>query len=321
MFEIPILYCNKENFMKSLSMRDGYRLIYRYEYKGLYYIGQTKNLRIRHLNHRHDSLRNRQFINSILIKHPEILPETIWMGLSEDTDDAERHYIREYDSLYPNGYNFESGGCRYKELSEDVRERISQSVRRKFKSEPNVREKQRSSMMTYAKPILQYTMDGEFVREFDSMEEARIAVNLKSGAGISQVCNGKGKNVAGGYQWRFKTEDYPLRIESVSPRVKVRNTHKEPEEPHVPRYVHLFGKMNHRYGTSWSEEHKRILSEKSKLQWAEADEETRGKWLNNLKNLNLEKMKPILQYDSEGNFIREFENVHELMEVYDISKT
>lgn len=53
-----------------------------------------------------------------------------------------------------------------------------------------------------AKPIIQTTLDGEFVKEYSSMSEAEKIDGYNS-AYISLVCNGKRKS-AYGYKWHFK---------------------------------------------------------------------------------------------------------------------
>lgn len=51
------------------------------------------------------------------------------------------------------------------------------------------------------KKVLQYSLDGDFVKEYSSISEAsrKTGVYVRS---ISSVCNGRGKT-AGGYIWKF----------------------------------------------------------------------------------------------------------------------
>lgn len=54
-------------------------------------------------------------------------------GIIESTphemlDDRERYWINEFNSLTPNGYNCSSGGNSKKELSECMKNKISNSV-------------------------------------------------------------------------------------------------------------------------------------------------------------------------------------------------
>lgn len=55
-----------------------------------------------------------------------------------------------------------------------------------------------------SKPVIQYTKDGKFVAEFESVNEAqrKTGVNISQ---ISKVCtNKKGYKSAGGYKWSYK---------------------------------------------------------------------------------------------------------------------
>lgn len=60
------------------------------------------------------------------------------------------------------------------------------------------------------KSVLQYDWDGNFLKEFNSLKEAAIAINGNS-ASISCVCSFK-KEQSKGYIWRYKTDNYPTKI-------------------------------------------------------------------------------------------------------------
>lgn len=55
-----------------------------------------------------------------------------------------------------------------------------------------------------SKPIIQLTLNDEFIKEFSSMHEAEKQTGIKH-SGISMCCNNKLKT-AGGYKWMFKTD-------------------------------------------------------------------------------------------------------------------
>ena len=55
---------------------------------------------------------------------------------------------------------------------------------------------------TKAKPVLQYNLQGCFVREWESATEAERQTNIKHN-NIAKVCKGKMKQT-GGYIWRYK---------------------------------------------------------------------------------------------------------------------
>lgn len=102
---------------------------------GKVYIGQTiVGLRKRRLSHINDSIANRDniyFHNSIRKYGPE---KFIWEELEadlpwEELDDMEYHYIKQYSSKYPNGYNLTEGGGGMKGyvITESHRKNLSES--------------------------------------------------------------------------------------------------------------------------------------------------------------------------------------------------
>jgi len=54
-----------------------------------------------------------------------------------------------------------------------------------------------------SKPVIQYTMDGDFVAEYDCISEAARVMGFASGGHIASVCRGRRKH-AGGFIWRYK---------------------------------------------------------------------------------------------------------------------
>lgn len=117
-------------------------------------------------------------------------------------DELERQYIKNLNTLAPNGYNLESGGIRNKNHSEKSKKKISKSLKGKYISEKHKQ----------SKKILQYDLDMNFIKEwFCGMDIER---ELKIGHSfVSRVCRGtkmkdrKGKlyipRTAGGFIWRY----------------------------------------------------------------------------------------------------------------------
>ena len=59
-------------------------------------------------------------------------------------------------------------------------------------------------------PVLQYDLDGNFIREFESVKEAREKYSSR----VQDCLSGK-TTQAGGFQWKYKTQDaYPLKIDA-----------------------------------------------------------------------------------------------------------
>ena len=65
-------------------------------------------------------------------------------------------------------------------------------------------------MNEFRKKILQYDLNGNFIKEWDSIKDAEVNLNIHS---ISSVCNKKLKS-AGGFFWAFKeSENFDLKLE------------------------------------------------------------------------------------------------------------
>lgn len=54
------------------------------------------------------------------------------------------------------------------------------------------------------KPVLQYDLDNNFIKEYPSMLDVQRKTGITTG-NISTVCNGN-RNTAGGYKWKFKKQ-------------------------------------------------------------------------------------------------------------------
>lgn len=68
-----------------------------------------------------------------------------------------------------------------------------------------------------SKPVCQYTREGEFIREYESIKEAARVIGTKDTGSISNCCNGKLKT-ASGYIWRHKGDKAPEPFKNVIKR-------------------------------------------------------------------------------------------------------
>ncbi len=105
-----------------------------------------------------------------------------------------------------NNYNYG------KTLSEEWKKKISESV----KGEKNGFFGKKHTNETLEKrrnPVLQYSLDGIFIREWQSMKSATIGTGVKD---ISMACSGK-IHSAGGFQWRKKLGTIDENIPSARP--------------------------------------------------------------------------------------------------------
>ena len=160
---------------------------------------------------------NKRFFSAIVkygwnnIKH-EILFENL---SQEEAEQKEIELIKEYHTDQEEyGYNMTSGGkgaknCTVsletreklrmantgKKASEETRKKLSEAKKGKFIGGKSVK----------ARKILQYDLDGNLIKEWDSLKDIERALNV-SYTCIWQVCNGKRKQVKG-YAWKYKDEN------------------------------------------------------------------------------------------------------------------
>jgi group I intron endonuclease len=138
----------------------------------------------------------------------------------KDLNVREKYWIKFYDSVKC-GLNLQHGGKGGKP-SIETREKISKSMVGQKRSletrikmsqskqnHPMFNEKWRENMRkgpwsskTNSKPILQFTIDGKFLREWDSSISACNELKLHKGP-LSCALNGVYKT-SGGYKWEFK---------------------------------------------------------------------------------------------------------------------
>lgn len=77
-----------------------------------------------------------------------------------------------------------------------------------------------SVVLKISKPLLQYDLDGNFIKEWVSVSEAHRILSIQR-QDIGQCCLDRGK-MAGGFQWRYKIEnDFPLKIDEYPYKKKI----------------------------------------------------------------------------------------------------
>lgn len=118
-------------------------------------------------------------------------------------------------------------------LSKEVKDKISKGntgkvrskeVREKYRlrmlGKPNVNKgkvltketKDKMSKNSSKYKLLQYGLEGNFIKEWNNANIAARELNIKSSICIRCCAHGKYK-VSGGYQWKIFTENYPFKIE------------------------------------------------------------------------------------------------------------
>lgn len=125
----------------------------------------------------------------------------------EKLDDAEIKWIAEKNTLWPRGYNFTTGGSSPR-ISEESRKKISQ----KMMGKNNHRFGMCGKYSSVSKPVYQYSKDGKFLKEYESMSLAQESTGIPFKS-ISACCtrkpdkNGYITKSAGGYMWKYADGD------------------------------------------------------------------------------------------------------------------
>ena len=140
----------------------------------------------------------------------------------EQALELESELMKWYDSV-ENGYNVSEYGSGDFKRSEESKNKMSNSHTGKHHSEDTRRKmseahtgennpwygkhhseesKNRIRENTPSKPVLQYSMNGEFIAEYPSTREAERQTGCSHG-NICACCKGKHKT-CGGYIWKYK---------------------------------------------------------------------------------------------------------------------
>lgn len=153
------------------------------------------------------------------IKH-----EILFSGLSESRAKLlEIDLIRHYKNLGIS-YNITDGGDGYlgftpseetrkawseqrkgRVLTKEWRDKISKATKGKVFRRDIIEKGVEASKEVSSKPILQYTLEGKFVREWPSMREAARALNISSPRDLKRCCIGERKSRAG-FIWKLKNQ-------------------------------------------------------------------------------------------------------------------
>jgi hypothetical protein len=100
---------------------------------GKQYVGQSTNIKNRYKSHKNGK---QQLVDKVIKKYGWDNIKKLEMECSEDyLDWMEIEWIKELNSISPNGYNLDSGGNTNKHLSKETKKKISLSNKGKLQSE------------------------------------------------------------------------------------------------------------------------------------------------------------------------------------------
>lgn len=136
-----------------------------------------------------------------------------------ELDEKEIQYIQEYKSTDRKyGYNRSYGGQQEHRATDETKRKMSETKKgKKFTVEhrakigiANTRRKlseetKRKISEKHGKHILQFDLDGNFVKKHNSIKEAAESVGLKSTNSINNVIRGLSKQSAG-FRWEYERD-------------------------------------------------------------------------------------------------------------------
>jgi group I intron endonuclease len=201
------------------------------------YIGKTVNMRTRYSHHcsvyKNSQVSNLRanWLKGLLKEGLKPIMEVIEEIDDNRTDFWEQHYISLYRSWGFPLTNMTSGGemsfghspetiekirkgaigkNKGKIRSEETKRKLSEGQKRRIRegrglhdNNSEVRKKLRELNISRSKPIIQYTLSGEFIREWNSTREAAESLNLKYSS-IKNCALGLSKS-SYGFIWKHKT--------------------------------------------------------------------------------------------------------------------
>jgi len=137
--------------------------------------------------------------------------QTLWEGPSEFRYEMEEYWIAYFDAaknqMFYNatekgvGAGWSKGKKRGQSSLKGKKRKIDYSKRKTDYD---------AIFQKIKKPILQYNLDGSFVKEWPSAKDVKKSLNINNTT-VNLCCNNKMKS-AGGFMWLFKTDQYLLNI-------------------------------------------------------------------------------------------------------------
>lgn len=203
---------------------------------GKVYIGKSVDIKSRLQNHKSESFNKNSNAYDTAI-HRAIRKygienfsfEVIEECSRENLSDKEKYWIKFYNS-FGSGYNLTTGGEGVPTVNEkqirklwddglsigEIFEKtkynkhtiinVLQNYHKYSRKESN-RRGRLDAFKNRVKPVIQYDFDGKFVQEYNSTKDAANANGI--GENLIRACLSGSQNSAGGYQWRYKSDDTP----------------------------------------------------------------------------------------------------------------
>lgn len=184
---------------------------------GKRYVGITKQKPDRRWSNGHGYINNDHFYNSIKkYGWEEFYHEILFTGLSkEEAQNKEIELIAKWDlTNNEKGYNKAPGGNLLPELSDESKLKISNTLKETYKKSQHpcfgrpmsarCKEIMKNANDRRKKPVLQYSLSGDFIKEYSSLRELERETGFHRAA-IKDNIVGKSSQ-SYGFIWKFKED-------------------------------------------------------------------------------------------------------------------
>lgn len=304
---------------------------------GKIYIGQTKDFKKRMSQYRQGAAKGQRYLRAAIKKYTwdnfsyEILKE-LRTHSSEKLDKWEIYYIQKYKSTDPEiGYNISTGGegrkGPYSKEGREIHRKVNQQttktekwrkayeegIRKRSESE-EWSSKLRERSKAQRKPVYQYDMKGNFLKEWES----RVAVQKEYPGDFALVLNRKLGIAHHGFLWLSKEDAekglniYEIRQERIRKAKEISPERREKQRQFAKseKFKEAMQKVRNSEGyrervlegikkRGQSEKWKKYLEERS----------TNPSYLAGREKTKRKSKKPVFQYSEYGIFIKEWEGI------------
>ena len=134
----------------------------------------------------------------------------VWTSIKEAS--AELNIHKDSISRCCNGRSKRAGIFIWRKFTENFSLNIEGLAKNKIKNILESKDNLNSKDGKTYKKVIQYSLQGDFIKVFQSYIEAAQSVGLSTSTCISQCCKNKGASK--GYLWRYYTENYPMKIDA-----------------------------------------------------------------------------------------------------------
>jgi hypothetical protein len=190
------------------------------------YVGKTTNINTRLKAHitrsRYNKYHSARWIQSLIKKGLKPVIELIEECTESNWIEREKYWIAHYRELFDltnvldggeGGFTITRAGSKWtdKQRENNRKARLGVSVKHSDGGNKKRAEGVRRYYENNKKPVLQYDLDGNFIKEWESSVDAGKILGMPY-SNINRVCKNKGL-ITAGFMWRYKNGEIDIKIE------------------------------------------------------------------------------------------------------------